>query len=66
MTKTQKAALFDWIVSNPRFRLEEWHMMGRGVEWRVYLDSNSDTLIAKAPTPEQAILYAKVSESVEV
>ena len=63
MTKTQKAALFDWIISNPRFRLEEWHTVGGGVIWQVYLDSNSDELIAQASTPEQAIMRARARET---
>lgn len=58
MTKSRKAALFDWIVSNPRFRIEEWHGSGRGVYWVVYLDSYSDDPVAEGATPEDAISNA--------
>ena len=58
MTKTRKAALFDWIVSNPRFRLEEWHRVSTGAFWIVYLDSHSDDPVGSGATPEDAISNA--------
>lgn len=60
MNAKQKAELLDWIVQQPRLRIETWNYMGGKVltsVWTIFDDEESPS--GKAPTVIKALLMAK-------